>query len=499
MTLVGRRALLAGPALLAGRARAGEEAVLAVGVVADPVTLDPAYAGSFFENQVLYNLHETLLVARPDGSLEPGLAERWGSPDPLTWSLSLRPGLSFHDGSPVDAAAVRDNIRRYTDPATGSIRRADYGPFAGVVATGKLEVTIRLSEPYAPLPQVLANRAGMMISPASFAPPGAGSAGHAVGCGAYRLVSWTKNAELVAEKFPGYWRGDGHGFARLSFRPIADETVRLLNLRSGTLHLIDAVPPQSVPALQREPGVRVAQMPSLGFAAFSLNCTRPPFADRRVRQAFAAAIDPALVHRIVYFGTGRIAHGPLSPAIGWAFDPDFAPSLYDPVRARLLLDAAGVAVPLAVTLTVTNSPQMVRAAQLIQAEAEVAGFAVSIRQIDATSLLAVLQQHAFEACMSPWSGRYDPDGNTFFWFTRGAPANFAGYDSAAMDALLRRARSIPDRAERALLYRQAQALLAEDVPVVFLHFDAVIQAGSAGVAWTQYPDGVFRLFDARPV
>lgn len=492
-----RRALLASPALLAAsQVSAQDPRTLAIGVVSDPVTLDPAFSASFFENAVMYCLHETLLVAIPDGTVHPGLATH-ASTDPLRHVLTLRDGLTFHDGTPLDAAAVKANLDRYLDPATASIRKADLGPLTEVAVTGPLTVELRLNAPYAPLPLVLTNRAGMIVSPTALRRLGADFATQAVGCGAYKLASWTKNSELVLERFDGYWRGRGHGFDRLLFRPIPDETVRLTNLRSGTLQLIDAVPPQAVAGLGREAAVRVSQMPGLGFNAWSLNTTRAPFNDARVRRALVAAVDPDVVQRVVYFGTGRVAHGPLSPAVAWAFDKELAPPRPDPARAKALLAEAGAAMPVPVVITVTNSPQMVRIAQIAQAQANDAGFRVEVRQIDPTSLITVLRQRDFDVCMSPWSGRYDPDGNMFFYFSKGGPNNFPGYDDGEVTAWLAEARTATDQAVRIRLYQQAQRKLVQDAPMLFLHFDAVIQASSARLAWTQYPDAVFRLFDAH--
>jgi peptide/nickel transport system substrate-binding protein len=497
MTAFTRRAALVGalalPSLRSARAQTGT--VLDIGVVSDPVTLDPAFSASFFETQVLYNLHETLLVAKPDGAVVPGLA-RYTMPDPLTYVFTLRESLTFHDGAKLDAAAVKANIDRMMDPATGSIRRPEFGPLNAVTVTGPLEVTLKLSQPYAPLPLALTNRAGMMVSPTAVQRLGADFASQAVGAGPWKFASWTKNSQLVLEAFPGYWQGAKQPFQRLVYHPLPDETVRLANLRSGTLQLIDSVPPQSVAALAREPALRVSQMPSLGFNAFALNCTRAPFADKRVRQAFVAAIDPAVIQKIVYFDTGRVAHGPLSSAVAWAFDPAATGIAHDPAHAKALLQAAGVASPLPVTVTVTNSPQLVRIAQILQAQAGQAGFKVEIKQIDPTSLITVLRPHDFDLCMAPWSGRYDPDGNMFNYFTKGGANNFAGWDNAEVTALLTQARSISDQAERAKLYRQAQNIVMDEAPMLFLHFDAILQASVAKLHWTQYPDAVFRLFDA---
>ncbi|RYF17996.1 MAG: hypothetical protein EOO77_11380 [Oxalobacteraceae bacterium] len=494
-----RRALLGGTAALlaAPHITLAQNAgtALVIGVVSDPVTLDPAFSASFFETQVIYNLHETLLVARPDGTVAPGLAEITAV-DPLRYRLTLRENLTFHDGTKLDAAAVKANIDRYTDPAVGSIRRADFGPLKEVTVTGPLTVELVLSAPYAPMPLVLTNRAGMMVSPTAVMKLGADFATQAVGCGPWKLLSWTKNAELVLEKFPGYWQGAPKNFDRLVYRPLSDETVRLANLRSGTLQLIDGVPPQAVSGLARETGVRVAEMPSLGFNAFAFNCTRKPFDDARVRRAFTAAIDPGVIQRVVYFGTGRVSHGPLSPAVPWAFDEAQKGISFDPVRAQAMLAESGAATPVPVAITVTNSPQMVRIAQVLQAQAGAAGFKVEVKQIDPTSLITVLRNRDFDLCMAPWSGRYDPDGNLFNYFTARGPNNFAGLDMPEVTTLLEKARSEADRPIRATLYHQAQAKLVESAPMLFLHFDAILQASSARLRWTQYPDGVFRLFDA---
>jgi peptide/nickel transport system substrate-binding protein len=499
--ILGRRALLVGaatlPAALALSARAqGAARTLAIGVVSDPVTLDPAFSGSFFENQVLYNLHETLLVAAPDGSVSPGLAS-YAQPDAQTYAFTLRDGLTFHDGTPLDAAAAKANIDRYLDPAVGSIRRSEFGPVREVAVTGPLTFEIRLSAPYAPLPLVLTNRAGMMVSPTAVKALGADFAARAVGCGPWKLASWTKNSELVLEKFDGYWRGRDHGFDRLLFRPLPDETVRLANLRSNTLQLVDSVPPQTVAALGREQALRVSQTPSLGFNAFAFNCTRAPFNDKRLRQAFTAAVDTAVIQRVVYFDTGRPAAGPLSPAVPWAFDAGLPTRGAKPEEAKALLQQAGAAAPVPVTITVTNSPAMVRIAQILQAQAGAAGFRVEVRQIDPTSLITVLRQRDFDLCMAPWSGRYDPDGNVFNYFTKDGPNNFAGYADDALTGLLQQARAVAGRTERAALYQQAQRMLAENCPMLFLHFDAIIQASTAKLSWTQYPDAVFRLYDAK--
>ncbi len=472
-------------------ARAQDSRTLTVGIVSDPVTLDPALMASFFEISVQFNIHEPLLHMTPDLQIEPGLASVEVA-DPLTYRFTLKPSLTFHDGTPLDSAAVKANFDRMLDPATASPRRSELAPIGRMDITGPLAFTITLSAPYAPLLQVLANRAGMMVSPAALKSLGADFATKAVGAGPYRLVSWTKNSELVVERFAGYWRG-APPIERIVFRPISDETVRLTNLRSGTVQLVDAVPAQAVGALGRDAGITMKQAVGLGFNAFSFNITRPPFDDVRVRQAFTTAIDKQAVLRAVYFGTGSIAYGTIPPSMAWAFDPAFASFKPSVDAARKLLAAAGHTAPVPVSITVTNSPAQVRTAEVLQAQANSAGFKVEVKQIDATSLIAVLRQKDFDLCMSPWSGRSDPDGNIYNYFTKAGPNNFMGYQSDAVTDLLVKARSAPDQASRAKLYREAEQQIASDAPMLFLTFPATLQASSKSLSWLQYPDGAFRL------
>ena len=476
-------------------AMAQDARTLTVGIVSDPVTLDPALMASFFEISVQYNLHEPLVHVTPDLKIEPGLA-RFETPDPLTYRFTLKPNLTFHDGTPINAAAVKANFDRMLDPALGSPRRSELSPIDHIEVTGALTFTIKLKTAYAPLLQVLSNRAGMMVSPAALKSLGADFGTRAVGAGPYRVVSWTKNSELILERFPGYWRGPA-AIERIVFRPIADETVRLTNLRSRTVQLVDAVPAQAVGALGRESDITLKQASGLGFNAFSFNTGKPPFNDVRVRQAFTSAIDKQAILRAVYFGTGNVAHGAIPPSMAWAHDAAFMPTTPSAETARKLLAEAGVATPVPVTITVTNSPAVVRTAEVMQAQANLAGFKVEIKQIDATSLITVLRSKDFELCMSPWSGRTDPDGNMYNYFTKSGPNNFMGYQSDKVTDLLEKARSAPVQTDRAKLYREAEAQIAIDAPMLFLTFPATLQASTKSLNWLQYPDGAFRLQFAK--
>jgi peptide/nickel transport system substrate-binding protein len=472
-----------------------QETTLTVGIQSDPVTLDPALMASYFEIAVQFNLHEPLINLKADLTVEPGLAD-FVRRDALTYDFTLRPDLTFHDGTPIDAQAAKFNIDRMLDPATASPRRSELAPVDRVEVTGPLTFTVRLNTPYAPLLQVLALRAGMLVSPTALRTLGPDFAFKAVGAGPYKVVSWTKNSELVLDRFDGYWRGPAP-IERIVFRPVQDDAVRLANLMAGTVQLIDAVPPQAVDTLAGDPTVALRQQPGLGFSAFSFNTRQAPFDKVELRRAFAKAVDPETVLRVAYFGQGTVAAGAIPPTVGWAFDVGLLPQSADPAGAATLLAEAGVALPVPVTITVTNAPLQVRAAEVIQAQAALAGFAVTIQQVDPTSLITVLRKGEFDLCFSPWSGRSDPDGNMFGWFTAKGPQNFSGYDNPEVTQMLQEARAEADQATRATLYRRVQMRISEDAPLLFLVFPETIQASLASLDWDQYPDAAFRLWYSR--
>lgn len=466
---------------------------LNVGIVSDPVTLDPTFMASFFELSAQYLIHEPLLHLTADLEIEPGLAESYKVEGDVVYTFTLRERLTFHDGTPLDAEAVKANFDRMLDPEAGSPRLSELGPVESVEITGPLEFTITLTEPYAPFLSVLTNRAGMMVSPTALEELGEDFANQAVGAGPFRVASWLKNSELVLERFDGYWREGQPHLDGVVLRPLADETVRLTNLRSGSLQLINDVPAQNIASLQSNNNLQLFERPGLGFNDIALNTTRPPFDDVRVRQALWYAIDPNVIQQVVFFGTGQVAYGPIPPSISWAYDPSFQPYQRDVERARSLLDEAGLdGVPF--TITVTNSPVQVRIAEIVQAQAAEAGFEIDIRQIDSTSLISVLVERDFDASWAPWSGRPDPDGNMFNYFTVDGPNNFAGYENDELDELLREARGTLDQTVRAELYQKAQQIVAEAAPLIFFHHDASLQAATSQVeGYQQWPDGAFHL------
>jgi len=171
-----------------------------------------------------------------------------------------------------------------------------------------------------------------------------------------------------------------------------------------------------------------------------------PFNEKRVRQALLYSVDKDVVNKVAYFNSGSPAFGPVPPPITWAFDPNFTLYKRDVAKAKQLLAEACHPDGVPFAITVVASPLQLRVAQIIQAQE--AGFKVSVRQVDATSLITVLQKKDFDISWSPWTGRPDPDGNMYNWFTKGGPNNFSGYSNDDVDSLMKKARASADQTER---------------------------------------------------
>ncbi len=339
--------------------------------------------------------------ARPDDRA--GLASV-ETPDPLTYNFSLKPNLTFHDGTPIDAAAAKANFDRVLDPALGSPRRSELAPVDTVTVTGPLTFTIKLKAPYAPLLQVLSNRAGMLVSPTAVKSLGADFATKAVGAGPYKLVNWTKNAELVLEAFPGYWRGapaiERVVFRRSRMRPCGWRTCARGPSSSST-----PSPPRPWSTGTRSQ-CRAEAGTGVGIQRILFQHDTGALRQPQGPPGFTTAIDKQAILRAVYSGRERSLRAAF-PFHGLGHDTSFAP--YKPawMPRRNCWPRPG-SQPRAGD---HHRDELARPGPHGRGPAsagECGGFKVEIKQIDATSLITVLRQKDFDLCMSPWSGARIP-------------------------------------------------------------------------------------------
>ena len=498
--LVALAALAAAGAPLPAQAQAQN---LRVGLREDPDILDPTLARTFVGRIVFTALCDKLFDINEKLEIVPQLATGYRWEDPRTLLITLRDGVRFHDGEPMDAEAVRYSLTRHLT-LPGSFRRGEINSMTAAEVVDPLTVRVRLREPFAPFLSQLTDRAGMIVSPKAAEASGRDFGNRPVCAGPFRLVERVAQDRIVLEKFPGYWDAARIHLDRITYLPIADSTARLANLQAGALEIAEITTPSDVPAIRRDRRLRLETSDELGYQSVTLNlgngarAQTPMGRDPRVRQAFELALDRDALNQVVYEGLYTVTAQPVAPSSPYHV-PGFVPEPRNVERAKALLREAGLTAPVPVELTVPNNPEHRQVAEVMQAMLREAGFDLRINAMEFASSLQAAARGEFETYLLSWSGRTDPDGNTWTFMHSQGPQNDGKYASPEVDRLLDAARAETDPAKRRDLYAQVwQVALRQDRSRIYLWHRKNLTALAARVqGFRPTPDGMIRVQDLR--
>ena len=468
---------------------------LRIGLQEDPDVLDPHKARTFVGRIVFKGLCDKLLDIKPDLSLVPRLATEWSfSPDGLTLTMKLRSDAKFHDGEPFNAEAAKANLDR-AKTLPDSLRRSELASVDTVEAPDATTLVMKLKRPDATLLAQLTDRAGMMLAPKSLS----GDVGTKPVCsGPYKFVERVQNDRIVLERFKEHWEAQNYFFDRVLYRSIPDTTVRLANLRSGELDMIERLAPTDVKSAQGDKSLKVESTPNIGYQGITINtgngeaANQPMGKDKRVRQALSLSIDRKVLSQVVFEGLYEPMIQPFNPGNSYV-SAEFPVPPRDVAKAKALLKEAGLT-KVSVELFVTNNPVDAQLGQVIQAMAQEAGIDVQIRSTEFASQLRDQQQGKFQMSRIGWSGRIDPDGNLHQFVTSKGSQNDGRYSNVEVDKLLDQARVVYDPAERKKLYDAAQKILQDELPIVYLYNQTVFFALRSTISgFVINPDGMIRL------
>lgn len=305
--------------------------------------LDPAGPSIFLVYPAGYEaaflIYDGLVRFTEDMTIVAALATSWNvASDGRTWTLKIRRGVSFQDGTPLTAQAVVDHLRRESDPKTNQSDRPLWDPVASVSAPDANTVQIVTKQPYGALLNTLAHGSGLVASPAAVEKSGPQYKLHPVGTGPYKVDRWDVGTQLEVIRNQQYW-GDRPGFDRIVLRNVPDPTARVAMIQSGQAQVAEAIPPESVNELRRAPGVTVIVKPALRTFGVGINMNRPVLQDIRVRQALNYAVNKDLIVKALFRGNATVLRSPLAPQTSGYVE--VGPWPYDPPRARVLLAEAG--------------------------------------------------------------------------------------------------------------------------------------------------------------
>jgi peptide/nickel transport system substrate-binding protein len=470
-------ALLAGTLVAAGCRRGpstGEPNTVNFLIESAPTNLDPRVGTDSFSERIDGLIFDSLVAHDQRLNVVPDLAQRWETPDPLTYIFHLRRGVKFHDGRPFTAADVKYTFESIL---SGSVKTAKAGSFRiirSIDAPDPLTVLFHLREPYASFLWDL-TRPGIGIVPQG---SGREVAAHPIGTGPFRFVSSRIDEDIVVERNPDYF-GGAADIPRVRFRIVPDAIVRALELRKGTADItVNSLAPDTIVSLQQDPNLIVEDQAGTTLAYLAFNFDDPALAHREVRQALAYATDVNTLIQNLLRGMAVPATS-LLPANHWAYEPNVKQYNYDPRLAEQLLDAAGLrrgpdGLRFHLTLKTSTEQSTRLLGQAIADEWKRVGVALDLRSLEFSTFYSDITRGSFQLyTLRLIGGNNDPDIFDYVFNSKRTPPNGANrghYRNPQLDRLLDEARVEMDRQKRKALLSQIQKIVAEDEPYITLWY-----------------------------
>jgi glutathione transport system substrate-binding protein len=495
--------LLLGSALVAmgvsSPALAGER-VITIAQYADAVSLDPQHTNDNASYSVEKTMLEGLIGFNEKMEQIPQLAEKWdASPDARVFTFYLRKGVKFHDGTPFNAAAVKANFDRIRNPENKLRRYTLYKIISQIDVLDEYTVRFTLAEPFGAMIATFAHPAGGINSPAAVQKYGQDYGKNPVGTGPYKFAEWVPNDHITVVRNPDYW--DPNNAARVDkiiVKPVPEDGTRIAMLQKGDAQFINAVPYSMAEVVRADKNLSLAESESVYTFWVAMNAQKKPFSDVRVRQAMNYAINKEAIIKAVLRGHGKPADSPLAPQV-WGYSP-VKTYPHDPAKAKALLAEAGYPNGFKALLrgVAQTDPKEVMVA--IQGQLKQVGVDVEIAALPAAALSAdrfkPLEENRGEMDYAGWS----PSTGDADWGIRPLltkdnwpPTNFTigFYTNPRLEELVKAALQTSDSAKRKAAYAEAQRIIMDDCPWVFLWVNYLLGGSRANVGGISIqPDGI---------
>jgi peptide/nickel transport system substrate-binding protein len=450
---------------------------LRIGLAEDPDILDPTLARTFVGRIVFSSICDKLIDITPDLKVVPQLATAYEvAGDGESVTMKLRQGVTFHDGEKFDAAAAKFSLERHLN-MPGSNRKGEIAAIKSVDIVDDHTIKLNLSSTFSPLIAQLTDRAGMMVSPKAAQALGDKFGTAPVCAGPFKFVERVAQDRIVVERFDKYWDRDKIHVEKITYQPIVDATVRLANLKSGSLDFIERVLPTDFNELKKDRRFKTSLITELGYQGLTININNGPRAkdnplakDKRIREALELSLDRDAINQVVFEGLFRPGNQWVSPESPW-YQKSLPIPKRDVAKAKKLLAEAGTPNPV-VDYMVPNDTQAQQVAQVIQAMAKEAGFDLKIRATEFASSLKLAEQGDFDLYQLAWSGRTDPDGNLYnFIACKGPPAlNSSKYCTEEVEKELQAERTKTEPKDRMVHFAKiAQQTVGTDRPILYIY------------------------------
>jgi peptide/nickel transport system substrate-binding protein len=476
----------------APKAQAGAKpgGILRIGGERDAGDLDPHTSRIGWDINIMQNVYSGLVRAGNDILPQPDLATRWEFKTPRRLEFTLRQGVKFHNTREVTAEDVKYSLERILDPKVPAAYASTIATIESIETPSKYLVVLNLKRPDAAIVANLSLASMAIVAKETVKPMPVGLKEEMMGSGPYMFKEHIKGQRLVLIKNPNYYEKGRPLLAEIHFIPLIDETARTNALRAGQVDFIEPVPPKDVNALRRDSKIVVTGGPNLSFVAVSLNTSKKPFDDVRVRRALAYAIDRKEMVEKAFDGFAQPLLGPPLIPPYWAGNKETYYEL-DRERAKRLLAEAGYPDGLKTTIRIGTTSYHAAFAAVVQSELKKIGIEVAIQASDQATANRAWIEGNFEMYPIRWWGSdfVDPDGAFTPLFTCKGTYNNSRFCDPELDKLLAKALEVNSIEDRKEAYRIAMKRLAEQQPWVFLvAFDRFQAMRSDVKGYTAYPN-----------
>ncbi|MCM3174606.1 ABC transporter substrate-binding protein [Paenibacillus sp. MER 99-2] len=448
---------------------------LTIALTGDPIGFDPQNSTDSISNFINYQIYDRLVTFNDKLEIVPQLAESWEtSEDGKTWTFQLRQGVTFQDGTPFNAEAVKTNFDRLIDPDKKLSQYATLGQFIeSVTAKSESEVVFALKEPQGAFLNNIAVTSGSIISPKSIQEDEDGIAKTPVGTGPFKLKSWSSGNELVLESNQDYWGGKPN-VSGITFKTVTENAARVIMLESGEADIIDKVPGTDIERLSNNSNFTINTRSTNRVGYIGINTKHAPFDNVKVRNALNLAIDRATLVNKLYEGRVEVATSFISKnSFGYA---DVGAYAYDVEAAKKLLQEAGVqaGTPLRIILA-ANTVQDRPAAEFVQNSLQQLGFKAELQVLELASYLDALKNPDSYDLFVRGASSLTGDGDALLRdsFLSTSKSNYAFYNNPKVDELIVTGGQALDREERQTIYNEALQLIKADAPWIPLYEDSV--------------------------
>lgn len=442
---------------------------LKAGLTGQPDQLDPATSSIYTAAQIYDNIFDKLVILDANGNFLPSLATSWRQLDSKTWEFHLVHNAVFHNGEPLTAQDVQYTFKRILDPKTAGAYTPLFDSIAAVQVVDKYTARFHLKRPFGPFLTNLAANGEIVNEKAikSLDPNR-----HPIGTGPFKFREWVTSDHITVDRWPHYFQSGRPYVDRVIFRGMPVDESRLAALQSGEVNWVDAVPPQDIKRLRssRNPVFIAGKYGLPDFLTFVVD--KPPFNNKKLRQAVAWAIDKRAIQAVAYFGGGETGSEEVPTSSPWYTGGDPYRSGPDLAKAQQLLHEAGYPNGLTVEyLGLPQYPDLLKTGEIVKEQLAQIGITMNIKQLEVTVWGNRLVAKQYQITSAYQERTIDPDNFYSLLLTHDATLNYTGFNNPQFDALVRQAREESDFAARKKLYARVRAIMFDEVPNIFVHYD----------------------------